>query len=106
MAKRKAPARGRINMKDRTITILGGAGYLGSILCRQLLQRGFRVRCFDIFLFGPEPVRELLTHPRFTCISGDIRDTSALASALKGADAVLHLASFVGDASCNVHPDL
>ncbi len=93
-------------MESRAITVLGGAGYIGSILCRQLLQQGFRVRCFDIFLFGPEPVRDLLAHPRFSCLAGDIRDRSALASALEGAEAVVHLAGLVGDASCNVRPEL
>jgi nucleoside-diphosphate-sugar epimerase len=93
-------------MESRAITVLGGAGYVGSILCRQLLQQGFRVRCFDLFLFGPEPVRDLLAHPRFSCIAGDIRDPSALASVLDGAEAVVHLAGLVGDASCNVRPDL
>jgi nucleoside-diphosphate-sugar epimerase len=93
-------------MNHRTITVLGGAGYLGSVLCRQLLRLGFRVRCFDVLLFGQEPVDALLDHPRFVYLPGNIRDRDALASALEGADAVVHLASLVGDASCNVDPDL
>lgn len=93
-------------VESRAITVLGGAGYIGSVLCGQLLQLGFRVRCFDIFLFGREPVRKLLNHPRFSCVAGDMRDRGALASALEDTESVVDLAGFVGDASCNIRPEL
>jgi|SRR5579863_44556 len=93
-------------MNNRTITVLGGGGYLGSVLCRQLLREGFYVRCFDLFIFGRESVRDLATHPRFTCVWGDTRQRDAVRRVLDGADAVVHLASLVGDGSCNVHPGL
>ena len=93
-------------MNNRIVTVLGGGGYLGSVLCRQLLQEGFFVRCFDLFVFGREPVSELATHPRFTCVCGDTRHRDALKRVLEGAYAVVHLASLVGDGSCNVHPGL
>lgn len=93
-------------MNNKVVAVLGGGGYLGSILCRQLLQEGFLVRCFDLFVFGREPVRELTTHPRFTCICGDTRHRDGLKRALDGAHAVVHLASLVGDGSCNVHAGL
>ena len=93
-------------MENRTVTVLGGGGYLGSVLCRLLLEQGFDVRCFDIFLFGQEPINDLVNHPGFSWIRGDIRDLSMVELALEGADTVVHLASFVGDASCNVNPEL
>lgn len=93
-------------MKNRTVTVLGGGGYLGSILCRQLLQEGFYVRCFDLFIFGRDSVKDLTTHPRFTCVWGDTRQRDAVRRVLDGADSVVHLASLVGDGSCNVHPAL
>ncbi|HEV2494770.1 MAG TPA: SDR family oxidoreductase [Terriglobia bacterium] len=93
-------------MNNRTVTVLGGGGYLGSVLCRQLLREGFYVRCFDLFIFGRDSVKDLTTHPRFTCVWGDTRQRDAVRRVLDGADAVVHLASLVGDGSCNVHPAL
>lgn len=93
-------------MNNRIVTVLGGGGYLGSVLCRQLLKEGYFVRCFDLFVFGRDPVRELVSHPRFACICGDTRHRDALKRVLEGSYAVVHLASLVGDGSCNVHPGL
>ena len=47
------------------VLITGGAGYIGSILARILLQRGFRVRVVDNLLFGGESIIELLNDERF-----------------------------------------
>ena len=38
--------------KDRTVLVIGGAGYIGSVLVRDLLRRGYRVRVIDNLLYG------------------------------------------------------
>ena len=38
--------------EKKTILVTGGAGYVGSILARRLLQQGYRVICLDKLMYG------------------------------------------------------
>ena len=44
----------------KQVGIVGGAGYIGSVLVRKLLERGYKVRIFDKLYFGKGPIEELL----------------------------------------------
>src|SRR6202162_5511880 len=46
----------------RQVLVLGGAGYLGSVVVARFLQRGFRVRVLDSFLFGEGSLEDVRTH--------------------------------------------
>ncbi|MGB8994689.1 MAG: NAD-dependent epimerase/dehydratase family protein, partial [Pseudonocardiaceae bacterium] len=53
--------------------ITGGAGFLGSHLCEELLRRGTAVTCLDNFLTGiPANISHLLGEPRFRLIKCDV----------------------------------
>jgi len=78
------------------IVVTGGAGYLGSILCRRLLEEGHKVKCLDNLLYGKEPIKPLLRNSNFQLITGDIRDMTTITTMINGADTVIHLASIVG----------
>ncbi|MCC6395225.1 MAG: NAD-dependent epimerase/dehydratase family protein, partial [Bryobacterales bacterium] len=82
------------------VLVVGGAGYIGSILCRKLLARGKTVRLLDSFVYGNEAVRELFGHPRLELCIGDCRNIQSVVSAMKGVDSVIHLAAVVGDPAC------
>jgi UDP-glucuronate decarboxylase len=61
--------------KDRHLTALvaGGAGFVGSHLCDELLARGFAVVCVDSLLTGRESnIEPLDNHPLFSFIEHDI----------------------------------
>src|SRR5512145_408846 len=73
------------------VLVIGGAGFLGSLLCRELLERGHRVRVLDALLYGAAPLEGLLPLPGFGLVAGDTRDPRALAEALEGASALVHL---------------
>ena len=88
------------------ILVTGGAGYIGSILCEKLLERGYEVVVFDRLFFGDESLVKILNNPRFKLIIGDIRDREMLERAMYGADAVIHLAAIVGDPACAVDVEL
>jgi nucleoside-diphosphate-sugar epimerase len=79
------------------ICVLGGAGYVGSLLCQQLLGDGHKVTAFDICFFGDD----FLPHsdPNFRLIKGDIRNVDDLRTAFEGADTVIDLACISNDAS-------
>ncbi|CAN5760057.1 NAD(P)-dependent oxidoreductase [soil metagenome] len=87
------------------VLVTGGAGYIGSVLVRQLLDKGYEVRAFDSLKFGGEALYDVILNPDFEFILGDIRDAAAVEKALKGIDAVAHLAAIVGDPACKKYSD-
>lgn len=55
------------------VLVTGGAGFLGSFLCEQLLEAGCEVLCVDNFFTGSRRnVRHLLTHPDFELLRHDV----------------------------------
>ncbi len=85
---------------DEPVLIIGGGGYIGSILCRKLLAEGRRVRLLDSFVYGNSAVRDLFGHPRFELAIGDCRNIQSVVSSVNGAGAIIHLAAIVGDPAC------
>jgi nucleoside-diphosphate-sugar epimerase len=88
------------------VLITGGAGYVGSTLVPTLLAAGYEVRAFDSLLFGGQSLLGVWPDPKFRLIRGDMRDREAVADALQGVDAVVHLAAIVGDPNCAREPEL
>ena len=89
---------------EGTVVVTGGAGYVGAVLVPKLLARGHRVRVLDLFLFGDDV---LPTGNRaLECVKGDIRDGAVVAQAVRGADAVIHLACISNDPSFELNPTL
>ncbi len=88
----------------RTVLVTGGAGYVGSHVCRLLLKKGYKVVVLDKLLFGNAGIRDLLKHKNFKLIKGDISNISTLISAVQQADAVIHLAGIVGDPASALNP--
>ncbi len=84
----------------RQILVLGGAGYLGSVVVVRLLQHGFKVRVLDSFLFGENSLDDVRAHANCELIRGDVRDIGAVVKAMRGCYAVVHLAAIVGDPAC------
>lgn len=76
------------------ILVTGGAGFIGSNLCEELLQLGNKVVCLDNFATGKmQNIEHLLSHPNFSLITGDIRNLDDCKLAVEGADYVLHEAA-------------
>ncbi|MBI2824128.1 MAG: NAD-dependent epimerase/dehydratase family protein [Planctomycetia bacterium] len=104
-----SPERAAIEAKrgrERTVLVIGGAGYIGSALLPKLLDKGYRVRVLDLMIFGDEPVERILNHPRLEIRRGDFRHVEQVAEALAGVDSVVHLGAIVGDPACNLDEEL
>ncbi|MEO6584343.1 MAG: NAD(P)-dependent oxidoreductase [Ferruginibacter sp.] len=87
------------------VLVTGGAGYIGSVLVRQLLQKGYKVRAFDSLKFGGDALYDTMLHPNFEFVKGDVRHSDEVEAALEGIDAVAHLAAIVGDPACKKYSD-
>ena len=72
------------------IVVTGGGGFLGSAVCRQLLERGDQVTAFQ------RSANDELEKLGVRIIQASITDAGRLNSALKGADAVIHTAAKAG----------
>jgi len=86
------------------VLVTGGAGYVGSVLVRQLLARGHRVHVLDNLMFGGNTLLPLFINPNFSFARVDICDREALAAEMEGVDAVVHLAALVGYPLCKKMP--
>ena len=86
------------------ILITGGAGYLGSILSKKLLGKGYQVRVMDALWYGIEPIEDCLDNNNFELVKEDIRNLTYTVRALKNIDAVIHLASLVGMPASSIEP--
>lgn len=86
------------------ILITGGAGYVGSILSRKLLSKGYNVRVADALWYGQESVQDCINNEKFELVNADIRNLVETVRAMKDIDAVIHLASIVGMPASSIEP--
>jgi nucleoside-diphosphate-sugar epimerase len=83
------------------VLVVGGAGYIGSLLVECLLQKGHQVRVLDALLYGDEALRSFRDHPGFELMVGDCRNIQDLVKAVRGVESIVHLAAIVGDPACD-----
>jgi nucleoside-diphosphate-sugar epimerase len=82
------------------VLVTGGAGYIGSVLCRILIEKGFDVICLDRFFFGFDSIEEI--RDKIKIIKDDIRWFNP--NILKNIDAVIDMASLSNDPSGELDP--
>ena len=89
----------------KKVLVVGGAGYVGSVLVPKLLQAGYKVRVFDLYLYsnskklGEDVFGQWTTHKNLEQIKSDVRNAQAIEKAVKGMDAIIHLACISNDPS-------
>ncbi len=92
---------------SRRVLVIGGAGYVGNVLVRKLLGRGYQVRVLDDLLFGHGAgIAGALEEPGLSFVAADLRDRAALDDALEGVTDAVLLAALVGDPLCKKYSDL
>jgi nucleoside-diphosphate-sugar epimerase len=94
-----------IELRDRSILVTGGTGFIGSALVRALVHRGARVRCFDNNSRGAqEKLGDAVG--RVEIVTGDVRDANQVRLAMRGMDSVCHLAYINGTEFFYEKPEL
>jgi nucleoside-diphosphate-sugar epimerase len=93
-------------MTQRRILVTGGAGYVGAVLVRKLLQNGHFVRSLDLDLYGNDGLAELRSNPDLDEVRADLRDHDAIARATNGIETVIHFACISNDPSFELDPAL
>ncbi len=86
------------------VMVTGGAGYIGSLLLKELLDTGFKVVCLDRFYFGFEPVNQYKNNPNFEIVKKDIRDLTK--EDFKEIEIVMDLAALSNDPAGEINPDI
>lgn len=86
------------------VLITGGAGYVGTSLIPQLLNKNYSVKVFDNLTFGGDALLPFFRHQNFEFELGDVRNEYELAQAAKGSDIIIHLAAIVGYPACRKNP--
>ena len=80
-------------MKKR-ILVTGGAGFIGSNTCEDLINEGHEVICLDNFITGRRiNIEKLMNFQSFKLIEGDIRNLEDCRKSVTNVDVVLHLAA-------------
>jgi len=90
----------------KKIFITGGAGYLGHVLIKKLIDKGYFVTIVDPLIFGQQLYKELFNHPNVDFQIGVAEDIYVLEKSLKDIYAVIHLSGLSNDPSCELNEDL
>ncbi len=86
------------------ILITGGAGYIGSVLTKKLLVKGYNVTVIDNLLYDNNSLFECCSYEKFLFVKGDVTDTIKMADLIKKNDVIIPLAAIVGAPSCKLDP--
>ncbi|RPI17203.1 MAG: SDR family oxidoreductase [Ignavibacteriae bacterium] len=88
-----------------TVLVIGGAGYLGSVLVDKLLERKYPVTILDSFIYGKRSIEKYCNDSRVEIVEGDIRNIELVNAVMNNASSVILLAAVVGDPASASRPE-
>tara|TARA_Y100000592_G_scaffold76183_1_gene119162 strand:- start:1034 stop:2023 length:990 start_codon:yes stop_codon:yes gene_type:complete len=94
---------GEFEMK---VLVTGGAGYLGSGLCSELLKSGYEVYSYDNLMYKQLSLLDLCIDDKFHFIHSDVRNQEYLKKYLQKVDIIIPLAAIVGFPACDGDKEL
>jgi nucleoside-diphosphate-sugar epimerase len=86
------------------ILVTGGAGYIGSMLVPDLLNRGYKVTVIDNLMYKQTSLASSIRNKNLNFIVGDVRNESLMLGLISNADVVIPLAAIVGAPACDNDP--
>ena len=84
----------------KKVLVIGGGGYLGSVLTRQLIEKGYEVGLFQRFVGLINGVESLVKSKNLSLHAGDVRQYDTLLEPMRDCDSVIHLTGLVGASAC------
>ena len=94
-----------LSLVTNKILIVGGAGYIGSVLTRYLLDKGYNVTVLDALLYNNYfGIKSLKKNKNFNFIKGDFNNNFLLEKSLENVKDVIFLAGLVGDPISKKYP--
>jgi len=88
------------------VLLIGGAGYVGTVITSHFLKLGYQVRALDNFVYrNQESVQAYLGDVNYEFIAGDLGDLKVLAKAAEGIHNVVILGGLVGDPITKKYPE-
>jgi dTDP-glucose 4,6-dehydratase len=91
-----------VHMAGKRFLVTGGAGFLGSHLCEQLISRGARVLAVDDYITGrKQNLAHLTENPSFELISQDVTEPMDIDGPIGG---IFHMASPASPVDYAKHP--
>jgi UDP-glucose 4-epimerase len=95
-----------VNFKNKNVLVFGGAGFIGSHLCEQLIRKGAAVTVFDNLQTGRTAnLAKILKHPRFRFVEAEVRDRKKVNKTIPGHDIIFHFCDDSDIRSAAEHPD-
>ena len=88
----------------KKILVTGGAGYIGSILVPELLEKGYAVTVIDNFMYREPSLASVISNPNLNLVYADVRDYGTMKKYISKADVVIPLAAIVGAPACAKDP--
>jgi UDP-glucose 4-epimerase len=80
-------------LKRKEVVVTGGAGFIGSHLCRALIEQGAKVTVFDNLSSGKIELIKNLMDDGLNFVEGDIRNPKELEKATRNSEVIFHLAA-------------
>lgn len=95
-----------MNLNNKKVLVLGGAGFIGSHLTERLIEQGASVTVFDNLQTGRlANLQKVLKHPAFRFIQAQVRDRKKVDEAVPGHEIVFHFCDDSDIRSAAAHPD-
>ena len=88
------------------VLITGGAGYLGSVLTKFLLEKDYKVTVIDNLMYNQNSLNDCCNFEKFDFINGDICDYSLINQNIAKNDIIIPLAAIVGAPACDKNTSL
>ena len=90
----------------KNVLLIGGAGYVGTVITSHFLKLGYKVRSLDNFVYkNQEAIQSYLGDENYEFIQGDLGDLNILKKATEGIKNVVILGGLVGDPITKKYPD-
>ena len=91
------------NKISKKILVIGGLGYIGSVLVELLLKNKYKVNILDINFYGCKLSKRVLNNKNLKVYYGDCNHKAKLRKAIKDCTDVIHLGEIVGDPAVNLN---